>query len=515
MGPCLRRGDGLNVWAVALLFATPLAAAVPKAASRDPAAIVADARARAAGGDCPGALAITAPLVSGAAAEGEPRRIAAQLVRLPCLAVAGRGAEVDATLAELRRTAPANPAVRAFAVSADAQAGRTAQAADGMIALADQGSPGLRLIPGVVWRVIAQRLMAAHDAPRRDRLALSLARAQWAPADDPTLGEAIAYEAAGAALDGKDTDEAAAFLSRVRRPDALAGMAIDRRYQALWPAIEKRLGPASGAAADRYARSALVAFADRPDDIAVRRDAARAFLYLGRADDLLATTAPVAVADGMDEDRVTIMLLHAQALTARGDRAGAIAVLAPVAALDPARTPQASSALISLAELYHEQGRFADELALARTTMAKAQTGLSPFGIGWLRRNEVCALVGLHRDAEAKATGDALKAAAADNQPAAIEGLLCARRDDEAAAIAMATLGTPDGADRLADQFQPAGALFLAQPSALRESWERLLARADVRAAFDRAARILPKPLWPARDRAVPVSAALAGTTTT
>jgi hypothetical protein len=83
----------------------------------------------------------------------------------------------------------------------------------------------------------------------------------------------------------------------------------------------------------------------------------------------------------------------------------------------------------------------------------------------------------------------------------------------------VATLATTDGADRLADQFQPDGALLPHPASRLRAFWARLLARPEVRAAFDQAARIMPQRYWPAATpRALPpppASGSGDGTTTT
>jgi hypothetical protein len=236
------------------------------------------------------------------------------------------------------------------------------------------------------------------------------------------------------------------------------------------------------------------------------RDAVRAFLALGRWDDADATAAPVAVVPGMSESRVETVLGHVEALISAGDDAGAIALLKSFATIDLARTPTAAATLITLAEREHEAGQYDQELALARTTMAEKAPYYSAFGLAWLRRSETCALAALHRGAETKIAGDALKAAADDNAAAAAEGLLCAGRDGEAAVIAIHALSTPEGTDGIADQFQPGGVDMPRDSSRLRAMWARLLARGDVKAAFDRAARILPKPLWPSpTPRIVPI----------
>jgi hypothetical protein len=480
-------------------------------------ALVAQAMARGRTGDCKAVLALLDPLVARSLPGTGGVRFSAQLLRMPCLASAGRGAEIPPVLAELKAQAPDHPLVQGFQIFVDTDAGRFAQAADGLAGLAERRSPALGLIPGELWRAVAQRLTGAHDFARRDRVGLALAQAGWQPSDHPEIAETLAADGVGTLLADKDVEDARPLLARVTRPGALWDMAIQRRYALLWLDIEARLGPESGAAADSYARQALAAYAVNPSDETATRDAVRAFLALGRLDDVTATAAPFTIAPGMDEQQVEIVLGGAQALAAGGDREAALARLAPFATIDPLRTPNVASAMISYIEMLDEAGRFADALALARTGLGAHAAVYSPFGLVWLRRSETCALVGLHHADEARVAGDALKAAAGDNEAAAVEGLLCAGRDDEAAAIAIAALATPEGTDRIADQFQPGEAIYAHPPSRLRALWARLLARGDVKAAFVRSARILPKPLWPASTpRAVPVlpGAAPASSTT-
>ena len=524
MPPDQRRRRSLIVAGavMALASAGPAVAALPKSPLAPPAARAGSASAieramtLAQAGDCKGVLALLDPVVANDAGAGTPVRFSAQLLRMPCLADVGRGRDIAPVLAELKATAPTNPLVLDFEVFADADAGRVAQAADGLGAIADARSKALALMPGDLWRGLAQQLTMAGDTARRDRVALALALADWNPADQPELSEAVAADGIGALLDKQATDDARQLLDRVARPNLLWEMALERRYAALWPEIEGKLGPASGGAIDRYARTALDAYASAPQDPQTMLDAARAFLFLGRFDDVSGAAGSIAITPGMSQRQVDIVLTDADGLAAAGERDKALDRLRPFAKADFKANPEAAGALISFAELLDQSGRFDDELAVARSNVA--QSGyFSPFGLAWLRRNEVCALAGLHRDAEAKPAADALKAAAKDNQAAAIEGLLCAGRDDDAAAIAIVTLATPDGADRLADQFQPDGALLPHPASRLRGLWDRLLARPDVKAAFDRTARILPQPYWPsATPRALPVPAhPNDGTTTT
>lgn len=507
---------GTSAW----LCAGSAGAAIPRHPAAPPQgwtggdAVVARAIPLAQGGDCKAALTLLDPLVAANSGIGPVTRFSAQLLRMPCLAGVGRGAEVAPVLAELKAKAPTNPLVLGFEVFTDADAGRYAEAADRLGVIADQRSRALTLVPGSLWRALSQKLTFAGDTQRRDRVALALALADWDPADRPELAESLAVDGIGALLDQQAIADAEQLLPRVQRPNLLWEMAIERRYAALWPAIEARMGPAGGTAIDAYARTALDAYASAPQDPRATRDAAYAFLFLGRFDDVASVAGSTAIAPGMGEEQVGTVIVDAEALAAAGQRDRALDRLQPFARLDFKTAPDAVGALIAYAEQLDEAGRYSDELAVA--TAPAAISALSSYGAAWLRRNQVCALAGLKRSADEKSAGDALKASAKDNQAAAIEGLLCAGRDDEAATIAIAALATPEGADRLADQLQPDGALLPHPPSHLRTMWARLLARPDVKAAFDRAARILPKVDWPASTpRPLPPPGADDGTTTT
>jgi hypothetical protein len=489
--------------ALAALLAAPAGTALPRAPiapARAPIgedAVIARAAALAQAGDCKAVLGLLDPLVAGRAGEATPTRFSAQLLRLPCLAGSGRASEVPAVLAELKQIAPTNPVVQGYEIFADVDAGQYAQAADNLGAIADSRSKALALMPGGLWQALAQKLTLSGDFARRDRVALSLALADWDPPDQPTLSESIAADGVGALLDKQAADDARQLLDRVHRPGLLWEMAVEHRYAALWPEIEARLGPAGGKAIDRYARTALDAYAAAPQDPQAQLDAAQAFVALGHFEDVASVAGAVAIAPHMSEQQVDLVLVDADALAAAGERDKALDRLRPFARADFKANPEAAGALIPLAELLDQAGRYDEELAVAAAG-ATQSAYFSPFGVAWLRRNQVCALVGLGRTADAKAAGDALKASSKDNPAAAIEGLLCAGRDDEAAVIAVAALATAEGADALADQFQPDGALLPHSPSRLRALWARLLVRADVKAAFDRAARILPRPYWPA-----------------
>jgi tetratricopeptide (TPR) repeat protein len=447
--------------------------------------------------DCPGALRLLDPIVPRLDAGAE--RNAVQRLRLVCLAPVGRANELGPVQRELAAAMPRDGLVRSYGVIIAASEGRFADAAETLAGIAEDDPQSLVMVSGGSWRGIAQKLTEERRFDLRDRVFVALARADWQPADQPDMRDGLAQGAIQALLARGEADEASALLFRVEMPELLASMASERLYQPLWPAIEARMGPHSVRAVDCFAAARLEDFARNPDNDRVRRDAIRAFILLGRFTEAAEAAAAIPIVEGMGEDDVTSVRYQAQALAALGRRSEAVARMRGFARLDPKKTPDAAAGLVGLAELLDENAQPEEALAVARGALTRGKDALSPWGRGWLRRTEACALSALGRPLEAQAAGDLLRSTAGDNPAAAIEGLLCLQRSDEAASIAIKTLETSEGASSIADQFQPDGAIWAPAESRLRGLWAAFLKRRDVRAAFDRRARILPIALWPER----------------
>lgn len=461
-------------------------------------AAIAEAVERLRADDCQGALARLDELVE-PAGEGD-RRVAIQLLRMPCLGQVGRIDDLVAVQQELSVSAPGNGLVQAYGVLASLYGERREEAGERLAALAEQNPGSLDALSGNALRGINQKLGEAERYDLIDRISIALGRAGWQPGDLPELYETIAAGATDALLARNATDEARLYLSRISDPGILFEMAINRHYQPLWPDIERRLGPESGTAIDRHALDRLEAFTRNPADDRALEEAARAYILLGRYPEAIEIAQRVTIAKGMSEEQIAVARYHAYALAATGGRDAGSAVLMPFASLDPATTFALATGLVGLSEMLDEAGRREEALRIARDSLTRAADQLSPYGQGWLRRTEICALAGLDRRAEAMPLSDTIEAASADNEAAAIEALLCLGEDDRAATIAIATLATKEGAAALADQFQPDGAIGSPTPSYLRELWQTFLKRPDVRAAFDARLRILPPALWPSSE---------------
>lgn len=455
--------------------------------------------------DCHGVLVALDPLVPRLG--DTPQRAAVQRLRLVCLAVENRAAEIAGVQRELGRSMPKDRMVQAFGVLVAADESRFIDAANQITSLASTAPQSLEILTGTAVRGIAARLTEQREFGVRGNMLVALSQADWQPSDLPELRASFAQGAIEVLVGSGKTDEAAELLDRIDQPEVLTGMAIERQYTSLWPVIEKRLGPKSEAGVDRFARDRLAFYGNNPQSETALRDAANALVLLGRHLDVIDLTDGLAIKDGMSSDAVRIALYRARSLAALGRNDEVVTLYGSFLSVDLRRTPDASTALISYAEFLDEIGREQEALATAQQALEKASPMLTDFGKRWLDRTEICALSALGRVAEANAGADRLKAMAAQNEPATIEALLCARREAEASQIAIKAFGDREGAGNLIVQFQPRAALLASTPSRLRELWIAFLARPEIKAAFDRTGRILPRTLWPSPEpRPIPHS---------
>lgn len=494
------RAAFVSIIALTLGAGAPLRAEIAEA---DVQSAIGKAQQAASREDCAGVLAALDPVVEGLAA-GPPRNVV-QRMRLVCLGQQGRLADFPVVQRELAVSMPRDGVVKAFGVLIAADENRFADAADQIATLADTSPRSLDVLSGAAVRAISMRLADDHARDVRGRMLIALARADWEPADIPELRVGFAEGAIEALIDQGEPAEAEGLLERIEQPEQLSAMAVDRHFAKLWPALETRLGLASATSVERFARDKLSVYGDSPGSEVALRDAADAMLLLGRYQEVVDMTQDVRVVDGISREAVRTVLYRARALAALRRNDEVDRLLAPFLALDIQRVPAASTALVSYAEFLDEAGRPAKALMVTREARTKTGELLTDLGKRWLDRTEVCTLSALGRTAEAANAMDALKKLSNQNPSAAIEALLCAGRDTEASQLTLKAFDDSDAASDLLVQFQPTGSLLAPTPSRLRALWTSFLARPEVKAAFDRKGRILPRILWPdPKPRAIP-----------
>ncbi len=353
--------------------------------------------------------------------------------------------------------------------------------------------------------LVSAVLADTREEERKFDLALTLVTAGYAPADQ-SVGDGDALRlVAIAGLVGRDRlDEARPIVAALINPVSLVRLAVDRRYQPLWPALEARLGPGADLADAMFIAAAEKALAKAPQSIVARGGLAEALNIASKEPEALARIADVgATPDAlarMSERELWVMNLKANLLADAGRVADALAALDAMAALPAEGRPGTLAFRIIAADMAVEAGRH--EEALRRLAGIDAK-GLTPFAQQAIAGIRVCALARSGRTAEATAAAAGLPAGwSADGNNRAVQAALgCLGNMAAAAALLIKRLDMPDTRDDVLFELQPfviadrAGAPDRATKATLRS----LKARPDVKAAFLRYGRDLPPAVSPPR----------------
>lgn len=353
--------------------------------------------------------------------------------------------------------------------------------------------------------LVAAVLADTGAEDRKFDLAFTLVNAGYAPADQ-TVGDGDALRLAviaGLAKRGR-LDEAQPVIAALVNPVSLVRLAIDRRYQPLWPGLEARLGPGADLADAMFIAAAEAVLAKAPQSIIARAGVAEALNIASKEPEALARIADIgATPDAlarMGERELWAISLKANLLADAGRTDAALAALDAVAALPAASHPNTAAFRIIAADMAEEAGRH-DE-ALRRVAAIDAK-GLNPYGVQALASIRVCALARAGRTAEAAAAAASLPPGwTADGNNRAVQAALaCAGNLNAAAAVLIRRLEVDDSRDDALFELQPfliadrAAAPDRATKAALRA----LKARPDVKAAFARLGRDLPAAVSPPR----------------
>jgi hypothetical protein len=348
-------------------------------------------------------------------------------------------------------------------------------------------------------------MVDTKDEARRFDLALTLVTAGYAPGDQ-TVGDGDALRMtviSGLAKRGR-LDEAQPVGAALVNTVSIVRLAIDRRFQSLWPALETRLGAGADAADAAFIAAAERALAKAPQSIIARAGLAEALNIASKEPEALARIAdigdsPEALAR-MNDRELWAINLKANLLADAGRTDAALAALDAAAALPADTHPQVAAFRIIAADMAEEAGRHEDAL---RRVAAIETKGLNGFGIQALAAVRVCALARAGRMAEAGTAAAALPAGWSEdgNNRAVQTARACIGQFDAAAAVLIKRLEAEDSRDDVLFELQP----FLiadranAPDRATKAGLRTLKARPDVKAAFAKWGRDLPAAISPPR----------------
>lgn len=331
---------------------------------------------------------------------------------------------------------------------------------------------------------------------RNDDRRIALARIGFGGSE----GDYISQDAIRILLKRGDFANAADLLQYIDEPQLIEDMLVQKRYSALWPALETMAGPRL-----EKVRLTSVAVAERasqaePANVEKLQVLINALRHAGRLDDAIALRSKLPANDvamsSADEQMGWAINNLALALheAGRADDADAL-----FASLNDARMKDSNwrvSMIINRLELLVADGKFAKADELLSATETTTATDGSPYAKQLVRRLKYCTLSGLGRkEAAAKILPDLLEHAK-DSYHATVDGLLCAGEADQAEKLVLTALSDDDFQQQFVRALQPV-ALTSDDPSVWDKRWKELRQRPAIAKEFERLGRDMPAHLVP------------------
>lgn len=417
--------------------------------------------------------------------------------RVVLLSNAGRDGEAEALFDSVAAADPNSPVVPMLGFGLFRQSGKpllAVRALDRLIAVHPEIA---RNLPKDDVFELLRALVVLKRLDVSKPLRVRLGRIGYGGEDGP-VRDSFSWSVARDALDRGDIQAANAAVATIDDLRTLRAILTDRRYAALWPALEARVGPRL-----EQPRTAAMLIAQRlaaeaPDDLERKRIYFDTLVDAGQKADADKLAAEVGKTPDdikkLDEQGGWLINNHAGLLIDMGKLDAGDARYASLRALDIAQAPWIINMVINRAIDQAERG----DVARAKPLLDEAATLSKTYGSAYARAivdaARVCAAARGADPGGAESLLPAVLAQADAAKLAAIGALMCAGNTDEAATRIIAMLADEDERDdairRLLEKIPP-------PPMGIRNPGElpQLLARPDVRAAFDKVARELPPAL--------------------
>lgn len=349
------------------------------------------------------------------------------------------------------------------------------------------------------WRVLAaEEITEARDRTARDRMARVLAGAVRAY-DVRNVDDFQWYVLHSVELLSEEgnAEEASAYLPYIRNPTAFAGLLANRKYQAVWEAVEAHAGEDLSIAIGDYVGYTELAANRAPEDfqaltlhltalrIAQRHQQAVRFAGL-----FLDNWSRI---EAVGKDAFWFVNAAAYALSDAGRKDEALDLMDKLVGLGVADNGELISMAINRAQLLMHWGEFQAALDAAEELEQLGDGYASEYGWMWVFDAKACSLHQLGRRDEARTVlQDSILPIADRNRSAHTKTLLCLDDQDAAAEQIIDRLRDPQELDMslLPSFYQfaspAAGAPFLAE---LESRGDAVRTRHDVTEAFEKVGR--------------------------
>ena len=419
------------------------------------------------------------------------------LARLNKLAEARQAIEIAVANAE-----SPSPMVLGALFKIRALMGDNVPAADTLLLIAATDPKTLNTLPSEMVSDVMRAIV--KDENRSFDVDFALQAAGWAPTD-ATLGDIdwLRVRLVTGLVKRGRRDEARGVVDTILNPVQLVRLGIDRRFTALWPQIEKRLGPGADVADAAYVGAAKARFDKTPKSLVARLDYAEALNIASREpealviSDVVKTPAELAA---LNQREIWLVNLSASLLGDAGRIDEAMARFNALNASPFDGRPALISTMINQALFAASVNRPNDAIAAAE--LAESKSGaLSQFGQLYLSEARACALTQLGKKSEAEIAAAALVSKPDGNDDAYLGAMICLGRLDAAAKSVIRRLGDDDARSDMLFALQP---FLINRDDVLRDASERkalrtLKARPDVKAAYLKAGRDMPAAVAPPR----------------
>lgn len=313
--------------------------------------------------------------------------------------------------------------------------------------------------------------------------------------DNVAVRDAFAFSAIKDHMARGEHEEAGRIAATVVDREALVTLLTNRRYEALWPGIEARVGDRMEQASAAALISAERLFKAQPDNVETRAALVTALVDAGReaeAEKLAAAFANTPEQlKSINEAGGWLINHHARILRSLKRTEDADARMAQLADLDIAEKTWLISMRINRFIGLIKNGKLDQAAPLLTEAAPLAQRYGSPYARQLVRTHALCHAMMQKRQADATAMLPDVLAHEADGRTATAEALMCLGHTDEAAKRVLALLEDENQRDGMIGNLQTDTGDDSDGPN-----WPGdlgpLRARADVRSAFDKAGRDLP-----------------------
>ncbi|MFT8736911.1 MAG: hypothetical protein ABF760_05545 [Zymomonas mobilis] len=423
-------------------------------------------------------------------------RVSVQLLRIPCLASLGYDSKIISTYEDIVSIEPDNGAVISVGILIALSQDNFPKAAERLLLLTDKDPARIARFDRDMVQAILSQAQKQKDPTVWQELVLGLSRSSWGIAEGPDTRDPLIQQAVTVYLEKHQNEDAADLLREIADPERLMEMAISRRYEVIWPEIERRLGTHSQDSLRQFAGLWLNAYANQPDNAVFINQSIRAFILAGHLQEAVQLGDSVKITPHISDNNIKAIVRSADARFALGGGgaiSGAIGRLQPLSRLDPTRRQTILPVDIRLSEWLGQSGRYYESRNLSEKMLSNLSLSLTPTDIAWFQRSAVCSMMKLGQRGQANQMAEEMRQSHLDNKQAVIEALFCAGKSEEAVNLAISTLDNPSQAESLLKLLQPEGRFPDIRPQYSRAVWSKLSAMPAVERAFLKNGRILPE----------------------